>query len=122
MHAKGSFIYLQLAAIGRVGGIGEASVQELLSASNIPMTGLPAPRPLTHAKIEEFVEAFATSAYNAVHKAGFDGVEVHGGAYHLENKQKTLLIVLPRSQRLFDRPVHPICLQQPHGHIRRVRC
>ncbi|KAF7970163.1 hypothetical protein HWV62_24870 [Athelia sp. TMB] len=82
VHAKGSFIYLQLAAIGRVGGLGGVS-QELLSASDIPMTGLPAPLPLTHAKIEEFIEAFATSAYNAVHKAGFDGVEVHGANGYL---------------------------------------
>lgn len=90
MHAKGSFIYLQLLAIGRVGGIAGSPVEELFGASDISMTGVSTPLPLTYAKISEFVEAFATSAYNAVHRAGFDGVEIHGGQYDLEIRTSKL--------------------------------
>ena len=80
MHAKGSFIYLQIAAVGRTGGFSKLPPgQELLSAGNIAVTGNDAPRPLNHVEIKGFIENFATTARNAVQKAGFDGVEVHGG-------------------------------------------
>ncbi|KZP25023.1 NADH:flavin oxidoreductase/NADH oxidase [Athelia psychrophila] len=76
VHAKGSFIYLQLGSVGRPGGV--------LGASDIPLAGqVPAPRSLTHSEIKEFTEFFVTSAYNAVHKAGFDGVEIHGANGYL---------------------------------------
>lgn len=35
------------------------------------------PRALTEAEIQEYIGAYATAARNAVHRAGFDGVEVH---------------------------------------------
>ncbi|OBZ77681.1 putative NADPH dehydrogenase C5H10.10 [Grifola frondosa] len=43
----------------------------------------PAPRPLTKSEIREYVEAFGTAASNAVHGAGFDGVEIHGANGYL---------------------------------------
>ena len=36
------------------------------------------PRQLATQEIHEYVRDFATAASNAVHKAGFDGIEVHG--------------------------------------------
>ena len=36
------------------------------------------PRELTIPEIEEYAKLFAQAAENAVVKAGFDGVEVHG--------------------------------------------
>ncbi|KAL0568083.1 hypothetical protein V5O48_013908 [Marasmius crinis-equi] len=55
-----------------------------VSASDIPMlSGTPSqaqdtPRPLTLEEIKEYMEYYATAAKNAVHKAEFDGVEIHG--------------------------------------------
>lgn len=83
VHAIGSFIFAQLAALGR------ASTPEGLAASDpsfpyigagdIPLEGRSeAPRPLTTEEIKEYVELYVTAAKNAVEKAGFDGVEIHG--------------------------------------------
>lgn len=36
------------------------------------------PRPLTLSEIDEYVEAYAVAAENAVKGAGFDGIEIHG--------------------------------------------
>lgn len=41
------------------------------------------PRPLTKAEIDEYIEMFSLAAFNAVDKAGFDGVELHGANGHL---------------------------------------
>lgn len=43
-----------------------------------PMPGAPIPRAITKEEIKEYIDFFGTSAANAVHKAGFDGVEIHG--------------------------------------------
>jgi NADPH2 dehydrogenase len=54
---------------------------ELVSASDVKLGSSQAtPRPLRLDEIEEYVKLYATAASNAVHKAGFDGVEIHGGA------------------------------------------
>ncbi|KAJ7696774.1 hypothetical protein B0H17DRAFT_867744, partial [Mycena rosella] len=42
-----------------------------VSASDVPIEGKPAPRPLTIKEIQEYVQLYATAASNAVHKAGF---------------------------------------------------
>ncbi|KAJ7857545.1 hypothetical protein B0H13DRAFT_2237701 [Mycena leptocephala] len=76
VHAKGSFIYLQIWALGR------ANIT-CVSASNIPLPGGPTPRPLTIDEIKEYMELYAQAAKNAVHKAGFDGVEIHGANGYL---------------------------------------
>ena len=38
---------------------------------------------MTVAEIEEFAQLYATAASNAVFKAGFDGVEIHGANGYL---------------------------------------
>lgn len=98
VHANGSFIYLQLGAVGRPGAINGTASTEVLGASDIPLTGLPTPRPLTLSEIKEFTESFATSAYNAVHKAGFDGVEVHGGKKFQDTLKPQLINPLTTQQ------------------------
>ncbi|EGN94614.1 hypothetical protein SERLA73DRAFT_188596 [Serpula lacrymans var. lacrymans S7.3] len=82
VHAKGSFIYLQLWALGRAADpsiLTKENNSPYVSASGIPLSGKSfIPQPLTIFEIEEYVRAYATAASNAVHKAGFDGVEIHG--------------------------------------------
>lgn len=38
---------------------------------------------MTVGEIQEFVHLYSTAASNAVHKAGFDGVEIHGANGYL---------------------------------------
>src|ERR1700761_7809169 len=79
VHAKGSYMYLQLWALGRTADVETLAEEGLphVSASNVPIQGQPAPRPLTVEEIQEYVQLYATAASNAVHKAGVDGVEIH---------------------------------------------
>ncbi len=57
-----------------------------VSASDIPFSSRPetdpAPRPLTHEEIAEYIEQFGQAAKNAI-TAGFDGVEIHGAHGYL---------------------------------------
>jgi 2,4-dienoyl-CoA reductase-like NADH-dependent reductase (Old Yellow Enzyme family) len=89
VHAKGSFMYLQLWALGRTASIEELKSEdtsfEYVSAGDVPLPRTaqqeeetPHPRPLTKAEIVEYVQLYATGARNAVERAGFDGVEIHG--------------------------------------------
>lgn len=82
MHAKGCFIYLQLAAAGALAFPAVLSAQghPYVSASSVPYPdrGDTQPRPLTINEIKEYAQLFATAAKNAVEGAEFDGVEVHG--------------------------------------------
>ncbi|KAF6759863.1 NADH:flavin oxidoreductase/NADH oxidase [Ephemerocybe angulata] len=87
VHAKGSYIFLQIAALGR--GADPATLKEdgnfdFVSASNIPLT-TPVnepPRALTLSEINEYVGWFAQAGKNAI-EAGFDGIEVHGAYGYL---------------------------------------
>ncbi|KZP09248.1 FMN-linked oxidoreductase, partial [Athelia psychrophila] len=85
VHAKGSFIYLQLWALGRQADPAELkrdnASNEYTAASAIPTVSLFTGE--TVEEIQEFVALYATAASNAVHKAGFDGVEVHGASGYL---------------------------------------
>lgn len=89
VHANGSFIYLQLWALGRSADPAEIKrdniSNEYTAASTIPFPGREntAPRALTVEEIREFVSLYGTAASNAVHKAGFDGVEIHGANGYL---------------------------------------
>ncbi|KAF5343105.1 hypothetical protein D9758_016001 [Tetrapyrgos nigripes] len=91
VHAKGSFIYLQLWALGRTAYSAVLKAEnpsyDLVSASDIPLSehskDEPRPRPLTVPEIKEYVELYAKAASNAVHKAGFDGVEIHNANGYL---------------------------------------
>ncbi|KAJ7447167.1 hypothetical protein FB451DRAFT_1054572 [Mycena latifolia] len=88
VHAKGSYIYLQLWALGRAAEVETLAAEGLpyVSASNVPIKDGSAPRPLTIEEIQEYVQLYATAASNAVYKAGFDGVEIHAANGYLPDQ------------------------------------
>jgi len=85
VHAKGSFIYCQLWALGRVApkkvieGLGHRVVSASAKAAS---EGGEVPYALTEEEIGEFVQDYARAARNAI-AAGFDGVEIHGANGYL---------------------------------------
>ncbi|KAF9266161.1 FMN-linked oxidoreductase [Marasmius fiardii PR-910] len=91
VHEKGSYINLQLWALGRAAFPAQLKSEDpsfpYVSASDIPLSDRPetdpAPRPLKLEEIQEYVQYYVTAAENAVYKAGFDGVEIHGGNGYL---------------------------------------
>ncbi|KAI0665907.1 NADH:flavin oxidoreductase/NADH oxidase [Trametes maxima] len=88
VHAKGSFIYLQLWALGRAARPAALKEEDpsypYISASDVPLSTSPGdiPRPLTKDEIKQYVQWYATAAKNSI-KAGFDGVEIHGANGYL---------------------------------------
>jgi len=87
VHAKKSFIYLQLWALGRTGHAAILQAEtgpsaRVVSASDIPFEGGEKPSPLTEEEIKEYIGLYAQAAKNAM-KAGFDGVEIHGANGYL---------------------------------------
>ncbi|KAF8187963.1 FMN-linked oxidoreductase [Mycena galopus ATCC 62051] len=87
VHAKGSFIFMQLWALGRAAEYAQLQSEDpsypYVSASDVPLTGYAGPlRPLTTTEIKEYVESFAQGAKNAI-QAGFDGVEIHSANGYL---------------------------------------
>ncbi|KIJ16031.1 hypothetical protein PAXINDRAFT_168669 [Paxillus involutus ATCC 200175] len=91
VHANGSYIFLQLWALGRAAEPDVLTKQDppspYVSASPIALTGNQVtPRALTEAEIEEYIAAYAKAASNAVHRAGFDGVEVHNANGYLPDQ------------------------------------
>ncbi|TKX24148.1 putative inactive reductase easA [Elsinoe australis] len=86
VHAKGSYIYLQLWALGRAAKAGvlkEEGRYDVVSASDVPIEGGDKPRPLTEEEIQTYIKDYAQAAKNAVEGAGFDGVEIHGANGYL---------------------------------------
>ena len=85
-------MYLQLWALGRTASPEQLKREdpsfEYVAAGSVPLhanindptdTSPPlTPRPLTKAEIAEYVQLYAAAARNAVERAGFDGVEIHG--------------------------------------------
>ncbi|KFY10208.1 hypothetical protein V492_05137 [Pseudogymnoascus sp. VKM F-4246] len=85
VHSKGSFIFLQLIALGRAADVATLTEggYELLSPSPIPMEqGVNVPKALSEEQITDIIGNYATAAKNAI-AAGFDGVEVHGANGYL---------------------------------------
>ncbi|KAJ7078061.1 hypothetical protein C8R44DRAFT_97613 [Mycena epipterygia] len=93
VHAKGSFIYLQIWALGRCAYVEHLAGNPYVSSSPkkletfmhigaAPRTD-DVPREMTLDEIKEYSELFAIGASNAVHKAGFDGVEIHAANGYL---------------------------------------
>ncbi|PVH84315.1 NADPH dehydrogenase [Cadophora sp. DSE1049] len=87
VHAKGSFIYLQLWALGRAADPRQLKKElgqdaEVKSSGNVPFEGGATPTPLTEEEIKEYIGLYAQAAKNAV-EAGFDGVEIHGANGYL---------------------------------------
>jgi len=81
VHAKGSFIFAQLWALGRAADphqLEKESFGDLVGPSDISIQGRSAPRSLTDKEIWEYVDLYATAAKNAVEVAGFNSVEIHG--------------------------------------------
>ncbi|KAH8109473.1 FMN-linked oxidoreductase [Phellopilus nigrolimitatus] len=105
VHARGSFIFLQLWALGRASkpALLAQEAQEAglpadafpyISASDVQQADRAAygkPRPLTEPEIDEYVELYAQAARNAVDGAGFDGVEIHdANGYLLDQFQQDI--------------------------------
>lgn len=89
VHAKGSYIYMQLWALGRaaVGKVADEEGFTIMSASEIIQPqdgdGVVLPKKMTKEDIQQKVQEFATAAKNAILGAGFDGVEIHGANGYL---------------------------------------
>ncbi|KAK2685677.1 hypothetical protein QWA68_014911 [Fusarium oxysporum] len=85
VHRKGSFIFVQLFAMGRAATVEVARDEgiDIIGPSAIPIEGSPGqPRAMSLEEIHEMVEAFVIASENAM-KAGFDGVEIHGANGYL---------------------------------------
>ncbi|KAI1044517.1 hypothetical protein LB505_011050 [Fusarium chuoi] len=85
VHRKGSFIFVQLFAMGRAATVEVAKDEgiDIIGPSAIPIEGSPAqPRAMNLEEIHEMVQAFVTASENAIN-AGFDGVEIHGANGYL---------------------------------------
>jgi 2,4-dienoyl-CoA reductase-like NADH-dependent reductase (Old Yellow Enzyme family) len=88
VHASGSFIFLQLWALGRVADptvLKQEGGFDVVGPSPVPLTSNKdpvTPRALTVAEIKEYVQLYAKAARNAI-EAGFDGVEIHGANGYL---------------------------------------
>ena len=82
---------MQLWALGRAANpahlASEGPSFPYVSAGNIRLEGRDVtPRALTVEEIKQYVQLYATAASNAVHKAGFDGVEIHNGNGYLPDQ------------------------------------
>jgi NADPH2 dehydrogenase len=95
VHKNGSFIFLQLQALGRTASpdvLQEEGGYPHVAPSPIPLnkspssTPPPVPRALTVEEIGEYVQLYATAARNAVLGAGFDGVEIHSANGYLPDQ------------------------------------
>lgn len=85
VHKKGSFIYLQLWALGRVASPAQAEKEGITIKTSSPVSlgeGYATPKEMTIEEIKETIGNYAQAAKNAV-EAGFDGVELHGANGYL---------------------------------------
>ncbi|OAP61948.1 hypothetical protein AYL99_04151 [Fonsecaea erecta] len=87
VHAKGSYVYLQLWALGRTAdpAIAASKGIEIVSSSPTPVNpgSSPVPREIRRDEIAGWVDDYVQAARNAVEKAGFDGVEIHAANGYL---------------------------------------
>ncbi len=81
VHAKGSYLYLQLWHQGRAASEkvlkAENPALEVVSASDVAFEGGDKPRPLSADEIRAITAQYAAAARAFVHQAGGDGVEIH---------------------------------------------
>jgi len=94
VHAKGSFIYLQLWALGRTAE--ESTLTKagypVMSSSDVAASPKhPVPKAMTLEDIQTFTKDYADGARNAI-AAGFDGVEIHGTIQTVLRNQTTLTV------------------------------
>ncbi|VDB93769.1 unnamed protein product [Peniophora sp. CBMAI 1063] len=89
VHAKGSFLFMQLWAHGRTAHpelLKKIGPYDVTAPSAIPLDEKYAtPGPLTVKEIKEFVQLYAQAAKNAV-RAGLDGIEIHGANGYLPDQ------------------------------------
>ncbi|KAF9516714.1 hypothetical protein BS47DRAFT_1327244 [Hydnum rufescens UP504] len=87
VHARGSFIFCQLWALGRAASpnLLDETGNDYVSASAIPEGKKRAPRPLSIEEIREYVQDYTQAAKNAI-EAGFDGVELHAAHGYLPDQ------------------------------------
>ncbi|KAI0333589.1 FMN-linked oxidoreductase [Cubamyces sp. BRFM 1775] len=87
VHAKGSYIFLQIWALGRGAEADELKKENpdfrYVAPSAIAVKNKPTPEALTIAEIKEYIQLYAKAASNGVHRAGFDGIEIHGANGYL---------------------------------------
>ncbi len=92
VHRAGGHIFLQLWHVGRISHQFYLNGAQPVSSSNLPAAGhvrlfdksepYPVPRSLELSEIPGVIETYRMSAENAL-KAGFDGVNLHGGNGYL---------------------------------------
>ncbi|RBR25386.1 uncharacterized protein FIESC28_01823 [Fusarium coffeatum] len=84
VHSKGSYILVQLFAMGRAATVQVAKEEgiDIIAPSQLSFEGGAEPRAMTLPEIYDMIEAFETAAKNAV-AAGFDGIEIHGANGYL---------------------------------------
>jgi NADPH2 dehydrogenase len=85
VHEKGSYIYLQLWALGRVANKDFAQANGITVKSSSATSlgeGYATPKEMTVEEIKQSVSDYAQAARNAI-EAGFDGVEIHGANGYL---------------------------------------
>ncbi|KKK12179.1 hypothetical protein ARAM_006515 [Aspergillus rambellii] len=89
VHAKGSYMFCQLIALGRAADpecLRETGNYDFCAPSPLPMEAAgpdsAIPRELREEEIQSIIGDFATAAKNAI-AAGFDGVEAHGANGYL---------------------------------------
>ncbi|KAI0039525.1 FMN-linked oxidoreductase [Auriscalpium vulgare] len=85
VHAKGSYVFMQLWALGRAADptVLAAEGHALVGPSAVPLEGFPVPRALTSDEIRAYIRQYAEAAGRAVEEAGCDGVEVHAANGYL---------------------------------------
>lgn len=86
VHSRGSYIYLQLWALGRAADPDVLKAEgnyRVVSSSATPLSaGSATPLALTEPEILEWIADYAQAARNAI-AAGFDGVEIHAANGYL---------------------------------------
>lgn len=86
VHARGCYIVCQLLAPGRAADaliLQREGGHEVFSSSPVPLTDVsPVPKSMSEDQIRSAIADYADAAKNAI-RAGFDGVEIHGGNRYL---------------------------------------
>jgi NADPH2 dehydrogenase len=88
VHAKGSFIFLQLWALGRLArpDVLAKTGHKVVSSSAVAVgPDQPAPHALTESEIQDYISDYVYASKNAI-AAGFDGVQLHGANGYLPDQ------------------------------------
>jgi len=87
VHANGSYIFVQIWGLGRAGRpdvLAEDGFPFVAPSSvGLKRTEPHIPRSMTIDEIKECIQMFAKAAHDAVHIAGFDGIELHAANGYL---------------------------------------